>query len=221
MAGGFTVSPVTNEQGDVVDFSLDGGNDGFRSSADDIVEFNDGSRHHVFEEASIREDGEFDAGDYYETLAQSDPRIPNALQWAAGNLPDELIAEYNQAIDNDSFDDINRILEYILEQYPEGEATEEYTEEDSEELTEEDQAVIQAVADQLAQNPPLGDDVADEWDSAAQDAANSGDATYAAIASATAAYHAGSIDAETAINWVLENHDLRDVARVYQYLNQQ
>jgi hypothetical protein len=223
MSGGFTINPVYDEAtGAVTDFEVDGGYEGFRSNDNDIVEYNDGSRHHIFEEAQLREDGEFDEQDYYTTLSQSDPRIPAALQWSATNLPPELIQQYNDAIDNDDFDTINRTLEYILEQYPGDEYNhpeDEYTEEEDDyELTEEDQQVVDAITDDLSQQPALGEEAAESWQEAVYAAEQAGDDTYAGIAAATASYHAGEISAEQAIQFVLENYNIKDIARVYNQL---
>lgn len=222
MAGGYTISPVYSEEGGgVIDFEVDGGYEGYRSADQDIVEYNDGSRHHVFEQASIREDGEFDEQDYYETLANSDPRIPAALQWSATNLPPELIQQYNDAIDNDDFDTINRTLEYILEQYPGDESfypEDEYTEEDDYEITEEDQQVVDAITEQLVEQPALGEEVAEDWQEIVYQAEQAGDDTYAGIAAATAAYHNGDVTAEEAIQFVFANYDLHDIARVYRQI---
>jgi hypothetical protein len=215
MSNGYTVSPVTDDQGNIVDFNVDDGYSGFRSNQEDIVEFTDGSRHHVFENVSIEEDY---LEDYYTTLANSDERIPSALQWAANNLPPELITEYNQAVDDDSIDDINRLLEYILNEYPGDEYNspeEEYTEDDTDYTEEEIAAIEEAITD-LQGSEAQGDHVADEWVSVAEQAESMGDATYAAIAKATALFHSGQAEAEELINHILSNYDMADVARVYQ-----
>jgi hypothetical protein len=220
MSGGFTISPVYSEEnGNVVDFEVDGGYEGYRTSQDEYIQLNDGTTHHQFENVSIKEDGEFDSDDYYETLANSDPRIPGALEWSATNLPPELIEQYNDAIDNDDTDTINQILEYILEQYP-GDYTpeEEYTEEDVE-LTEEDQAVIDTIVEDLSQQPAMGEEVANSWQEAVYAAEAAGDNTYAGVAAATAAYHNGDVTAEEAIQFVFDNYDIKDIARVYQHLS--
>jgi hypothetical protein len=223
MSGGFTISPVYDEAtGAVTDFEVDGGYNGYRTSQDEYVELNDGSVHHQFENVSLQEEGEFNPEEYYETLASSDPRIPAALQWSATNLPPELIQQYNDALDNDDTDTVNQLLEYILEQYPEDEyinPEDEYTEEDDDyELTEEDQAVVDAIVDDMSQQPALGEEVAQSWQEAVYAAEQAGDDTYAGIAAATASYHAGQVSAEEAINFVLENYNIKDIARVYKQL---
>jgi hypothetical protein len=218
-----TVSPIYSEQdGSVVDFELSGGFEGFRSSDNDIVELNDGTRHHVFENASIDE-GEYTSDQYYDALVQSDERIPDAIAWAGQNLPQDLIVTFNEAIDNDDVDTVQQYLEYILEQFS---STEQLTEQDSEqveeeglELTEQDQQVIDAITEQLAEEPPLGNEAADEWESLSEQAAASGDQTYADIAALTSSYHAGQISAEEAINWVFQNHSIQDIGRVYSLIN--
>jgi hypothetical protein len=214
---GYTISPVYNEvTGEVTDFQVDNGSQGYQSSDSDYVELEDGV-HHVFEDVSIQEDY---LTDYYDTLASSDERIPAALQWAAGNLSPEVISTYNNAVDNDDIDTINEYLELVLNEYSEAHPeVEESTDTDDEvELTEQDQQVIEAISEQLSQQEPLGIDAADEWDSIAQDAANSGDEVYAAVCQATASYHAGEISSTDAINWVLENFPIKEVARVYHHL---
>jgi hypothetical protein len=223
MSGGYTISPVYNEEtGEVTDFDVDNGYQGYQSSDNDYVELEDGL-HHVFENVSIEEDY---LQDYYDTLASSDSRIPEALQWASTNLPPEVITTYNSALDNDDVDTINEYLEYVLAQYSEANPDtyiEDTTDSDTEEeveLSEQDQAVIESISESLSQQPPLGVEVADQWDSVAQQAEVSGDSVYAAVAQATAAYHSGSISASDAISWVLENYPLKEVARVYNSLQQ-
>jgi hypothetical protein len=222
MSGGYTISPVYDEAtGQVTDFDVDNGYQGYKSSDNDYVELNDGTTHHVFENVSIEEDY---LQDYYDTLASSDSRIPSALEWAATNLPQEVITTYNSAIDNDDVDTINEYLEYVLAQYSEANPdtyTEDTDSEEEAELTEQDQAVIESISESLSQQPALGIEVADQWDSVAQQAEVSGDSVYAAVAQATAAYHSGSISASDAISWVLDNYPLKEVARVYQSLQQQ
>jgi hypothetical protein len=221
MAGGFTVSPSYNEEtGEVTGFDVEGGYEGFQSSDRDFIETNDGQTHHVFENVSIDE-GEYSLDQYYETLAVSDERIPGAIQWAADNLPPDLIQAYNDALDADDVDTVQQYLEYILEQYSEQD-TEQDTEQVEEEdilLTEEEEQVVQAITEQLAEEPPLGEEAADEWQSVSEQAAASGDQTYADIAALTSSYHAGQISAEEAINWVFQNHSIQDIARVYQHIN--
>jgi hypothetical protein len=220
MSSGYTVSPIYSEQdGSVVDFELSGGSEGYRSTDRDFVELTDGTRKHVFQDVELQEDGTYDADDYYDTLAQSDPRIPNAIAWAGQNLPQDLIVTFNEAIDNDDVDTVQEYLEYILEQFSSTEQVTEQVEEEAVELTEQDQQVIDAITEQLAEEPPLGNEAADQWQSVSEQAAASGDQTYADIAALTSSYHAGQISAEEAINWVFQNHNIQDIGRVYSLIN--
>jgi hypothetical protein len=216
MSSGYTVTPVEDAEGNIVDFNVHEGPNGYQSSSRDYVELDDGSTHHVFENVSIDEDY---LEDYYTTLANSDERIPSALEWAADNMSPDFINTFNSAIDNDDVDTINEYLEYLLNQYPSDEynnSDEEYVED--EELTDDDQAVIDYITEELAEQEALGDDVADEWDSISQQALANGDEVYAAVADVTSAFHQGRISAEDAINHVLSNYNIHDVARVYQHI---
>jgi hypothetical protein len=223
---GATITPVADDNGNIIDFSVDNGYNGYSSSDQDYVETNDGQTHHVFENVSIEEDGEYSSNNYLETLANSDPRIPQAIAWASQNLPQEDIIAFNQALDEDNHDHIHQVLEYLLSNLPEDyqveEVVEEVNETDPEEfvdgLTDEDVEAIEEVISELYANPALGDDAAQEWVSVAEEAEAVGDETYAAIAKAAALYHSGSLDAETAINSILDRHNLQDVIRVVQHL---
>jgi hypothetical protein len=219
MSNAYTITPVYSEQdGSVVDFEIDSGYDGYRSSDNDYIETNDGQTHHVFENVQLDE-GEFSAEDYYSTLIESDSRIPAAIQWSATNLPPELIAEFNQSIDDEDIDTTQRILEYILENFPDDYIPEdEYTEEDDYEITEEDRQVVDAITEQLVEQPALGEEVAETWQEIVYQAEQAGDDCLAGVSAATAAYHNGDVTAEEAIQFVFANYDIQDIARVYRQI---
>jgi len=42
--------------------------------------------------------------------------------------------------------------------------------------------------------------------------------TASAVAAATAAFHAGEVSAEEALSWLTQTYDIRDLQRVYNYL---
>lgn len=216
MSRGFTITPVANDSGDVVDFDINSGVDGYRSSERDYVELNDGI-HHVYENVSIDEGQQ---EDYYDILAASDERIPGAIAWAADNLPQELILEYNKSIENSDIDTTNRILEYILENYPGNVEVEVQDNEEDEdiELTEDENEELTSVVEELIGNEPQGEEVALAWQEWSEQASANGNEVAAGIAAAAASFNAGECDAETAIQFVLDNYSIRDIEQVYRYL---
>jgi hypothetical protein len=218
MSSGYTITPVANDEGNIVDFNINEGPDGYRSSDRDYVELNDGI-HHVFENVSIEEDP---LEDYYETLAASDSRIPGAIAWAADNMSPEFINTFNSALDNDDVDTINEYLEFLLNQYPGDEynnSDEEYVED--EDLTDDESEELTSVIEELVGNEPQGEEVALAWQEWSEQAAANGNEVAAGIAAATAAFNAGECDAETAIQFVLDNYSIRDIEQAYRLITNQ
>jgi hypothetical protein len=223
-----TVTPVADNNGNIVDFSVSNGNEGaWKQAADSFVEFQDGSIHHQFENVEINEDEaeQYSVDDYWNDVISLDPDIPQAIQWASSHLAEEFIADFNAALDADNRDEVNEYLEMILNDYREAsesgyEESEEYESEDSDEepveYTEED---VQDVVDSLSQQEALGEEYADAWQQAVYAYQDAGDEVGAAIAASVSAFHAGEVTAEDAINYVLQNYDMDAVARVYQALN--
>ena len=163
---------------------------------------------------------------YEDAVLEAYPQLPGALQWATDNLPDDFIVTYNEALEEGDLDTFYSHLEYLLSEYEdassvvvEEEAVEEEEEDVQEDLTDEEQQVLQeAVEDLQAQEPQA--ELANEWQSLV-DQYQETDPTFAAVAAATAAFHNGEASAEDAINYVLQNFPLADVARVYQHLMEQ
>ena len=148
---GFTVSPTIDEAtGDFTGMSMQpsvlGG--GFESDPNDFYEDVEGNAHHAFEnydpdvEQNLANDEQ-----YYAALSESDPRIPDALQWASSNAEDEFIAQFHEAQDNGDYELVNEMLEVLLSEY---ELHGDYTE-TLEQPSNED-AIVEEWYDQLDDN---------------------------------------------------------------------
>jgi uncharacterized protein YciU (UPF0263 family) len=146
-----------------------------------------------------------------------------------------VIDKFNTAVDNQDLDTINETLDYILSQYRENTGAEEEMyqgdEEYGEELTgtleeeidnldPEDVLAINEAVQELESSEPMGEDIAQQWQEYVDAALEGGNEVYAGIAAANAAFHSGEISASDAIQYVLANYPIADVARAYQEMNQ-
>ena len=236
-----TVSPVVtvNDQGQEVisDLSVSTNRPGIGRDGstlnwqDDFIEDSEGRLVNWFADKELesdRDDGiHFDESEYIDALIESNPTISVAQQWAIDNLPEEWINEYNQQIESGSLDQLNQAVEWLLQQYSQRSTTEsdvpsQQVEEDTEdpemeELSEEETEILNNAVDNLERQEAMPEYVND-WQEQVELAQESGDETYAQVAAATAAFHAGQVTAEEAIDFCLSNCDLKDLARVYKYL---
>lgn len=240
----YTVSPVITEDEHgrevVTDFSVSSGRetavgrDGMvRDWENDYYEDEQGVMHHRFSETELQEDDNcFDEDQYIGALLESNPQIAVAQAWAEQNLPQEWLDEYNQQIESGSLDELHEALEWLLQQYAEhgdSEVTEATEESESEEdndlegltfndLSEEEQEEVQSVVSDLYEQEPLGTEVAEQWQHAAQEAETSGDTAFALVAAATAATHSGQMTSAEAVDYCLANVPINDLLRVYKHL---
>ena len=191
----------------------------------DYQEDSEGRLHHIFQDVELESEQDplsFNEDAYIDALLESNPLIREAQAWANENLPGPVLDQYNDAIDNGDLKQLNEAIEWLVSEYQSAAPTEEVqeVEEESEvdDLSEEEQEILDKTVDLLSQQEPEGEYVADQWQDAVHQAEESGDETYAMVAAATAAFHAGDVTAEEAINYCLQNTDLKDLARVYKHL---
>ena len=215
------VTPQADAEGNIVDFEVTTPTEGYNPNA--YREFQDGSIHHEFENVEVNEDAPDEyLEEYYDTLASTYPDLHEALEWSADHLPPEAIDEYNQAIDNDDLERINEVLEYIINAYRQDEGVEEQpTEDESDEenpLTEEETQELHDIFTDFAQREPGGEEQAEYWQAVVDQAQEVGNETFAAVAAATSAFHAGEVSAEEAFSFLLENYDIHDLQQVYNQL---
>jgi hypothetical protein len=221
------VTPQVNDQGDVVGFDAQQPHEGYgRNSQDDYHMTGDGRVSHMFAGVELADEGEqtaYSEDEYWTNVANLNPDTYEALDWAADHLSQDFIAGYNDAIDRDDHIEANKYLEMIIADYREamGEPTaSEESESDDSEPEPIDPDLVDTVVESLSHEEALGEDVANEWQEAVEQALDSGDEVYAAVAAATASFHSGECTAEQAISYILENYPIEEVARVYQAINQ-
>ena len=237
----WTVTPSADADGNVTGFSTDHQQEGYHRSLDqEFVELSDGI-HHRFENVEVNEDlqdAEYTDENYFETLAELHPNMAQAAQWAAnGGMSQEWSTDFNAAIEAGDFQAVNVGLEQLFNMYDAAHgdrpsATEEFQNREDQEseteepltvddLSEDDQQAVAEAVESLQWTEPGGEEQGEYWASVVAQAQASGDETYAGVAAATQAFHEGSVSAQEAIDFVLSNYDIRDVARVYQALNGQ
>ena len=236
-----TVNPVVDADGNYQGSTIEGHQEGAWRQANDYVEFQNGEVHHRFENVEVNEDlqdSEYSDESYFETLSTLYPNIAQAVTWAAdGGMSAEWSNDFNAALSAGDYEAVNVGLEQLLGMYDANHgdrpsATEEFQNREVEEsedeeplsvddLSEDDQQAVAEAVETLQWTEPGGDEQAEYWQQAIAVAQQSGDDTYAGIAAATSAFHSGEVSASEAIDFVLSNYDIRDVARVYQALNGQ
>ena len=234
-----TVNPVVDAEGNYQGSTIEGHQEGAWRQANDYVEFQNGEIHHRFENVEVNEDlqdSEYSDESYFETLSTLYPNIAQAVTWAAeGGMSAEWSQDFNAALEAGDYQAVNVGLEQLLGMYDTNHgdrpsATEEFQNRNNQEsedeepltvddLSEDDQQVVAEAVEALQWNEPGGEEQAEYWASVVAQAQAGGDETYAAIAAATQAFHEGAVSSAEAIDFVLSNYDIRDVARVYQALN--
>ena len=235
---GYTIEPVytENDQGQQVlsDMSVRStayrgvGRDGqVQDWQFDYQEDSEGRVHHVFENVELDEDRgySFNEYEYIEALIEANPEITAAQQWAVENLPDEWVEDYDKMIESGSLEEMNKAVEWLLEQYASGQVesdseSQEVQEEEGNDLTEEEHEILNTVVEDLQQQEAMGQEVAADWQYAVQQAEEAGDDAYAMVAAATAAFHDGDVTADDAIAFCLENVPIKELARVYKQMTE-
>lgn len=237
-----TVYPVSTENPDgtesITDFSavehvnpMD-----LVNEEEDFVQDSNGEYHHRYADVDPSQYEESSDADqqYQQALLETYPSLGTATAWAGENLDPESIEWYDQAIDSGNPEQMNEAIEWLLSAYAEADnqgiasEDEEYSSEDSglsdktmqeiEQLDEEDQDILVTAVEGLIQSDPGGEDAARSWQYMSETASEQGDQVMATIAAATAAFHAGEVSANDSIAYVLNNCDLQDVARTYEFI---
>ena len=242
----FTVEPVVSESGSgeqITDFSVVSSSNRQDPNAwqDDWVMDSEGKYHHMFENVELEDEtsshSSFDEEAYISSLYDANPQLANAIEWGTENLTEDQLEIYNKLVDSSDLNDVNRAVEWILEQYIEnanqvataepetstddesGSYLEDETIERIENLSDEDAEMLSDAVDDLSATEPMGFEAANHWLDFAQQADESGNAVASLVATATAAYHRGELSAEEAISECLNQCDLQELAAVYQQLN--
>ena len=235
----YTVSPVIQEGeggSHIVGASVNSnhsavGRDGqVRGWETDYVENEVGQTVHRFKEAELQDDSPttFNENEYTSALLEAHPQLGTAIQWASTNLPSELSEDFNDKVNSGDLEKVNSAVEWLLAHYQEhgGEAllnneptNEKPTwEEEVDELSTEEAEEVENAMDFLEGQEPEGEMVAAQWQDYVEDANASGDVTFATVAAATAAFHAGEVSADEAISYCLSSCSLTELSRVYKAL---
>ena len=225
------VDPVVQEtaEGEVItDFSITGDRRGLHRGMDpnwenDISVDNQGVTHHVFENVELNEEqaNVFDTDEYVEAVQQAYPDVSEALEWGAKNLPGHRIDDYNAALDSDDPEQFMPLLEKLIAEYrngvdaPEPEITDQ---EEAPEVEPPSDDEVESFIGELSQSEPQGEAVAGHWQDVANQAKAQGNEVYAGVAAATAAFEAGEVSAQEAIQFCLDNFDRNELAKVVRHI---
>lgn len=226
------VDPVVTEtaNGEVItDFTVSGDRPGLHRGFDpnwqnDLSVDNQGQTHHVFENVELNDDPDyniFDTDDYADSVVAAYPDLPSALAWGEENLPADRIDAYNNAVDSDDPAEFMPLIEKLLEDFRDSNGEPVAEEQEGEPLEEFEPPTdeeVDTVIDELYEQEPQGEEVAQEWQAVAQQAKAQGNETYAGVAAATAAFQAGEVTAEEAIQFCMDNYDRDELAKVVRYI---
>lgn len=239
---GYTVSPVVSVTAEGEEYYSDVsistgaqsiGRDGMVNDwQKDYVLDNKGEYHHVFENVELDEDpsGGFDLDEYVSDIFSVNEHLEPALRWAENNLHPDIQDNLNTAFKGNNLNDLNQAIEWLLEQYhqrpadepqqvaEDPDSSEDAPDDEMENLSDEEKQVLSEAVEQLGNQEPQGEEYAEAWQDMIEQAEEAGDITYAKVAAATASFHAGEVSAEEAINFCLNECDLSELARVYQYM---
>ena len=238
----WTVTPTADADGNVSGFNTDHAHEGYwKDGARDYVEDPITNQiSHVMQDVELNEDASEEMSDdgYFEALASlyDSNALNSAINWAAGGgLPPDWIQEYNQSLESGDYTAVAEKLDTLMGQYetahpdrsvePKQEYQDSEETEDSElmtyeDLSDSDREQVDNAVEELQYSTPQGEDYAAQWDQVVDAAQAAGDDTYALVAAATAAYHAGEMGADEAIQYCLESADIRELSRVWNYINQ-
>ena len=240
MNQGYTVTPVVSEVDSgtqqIQDFNVSSHQYDAPNPEEFYVEDEYGNlEYQMPEDVDQYERVESDADQQYiDTIFEAYPQLPDALSAAADHLPENIIREYNNAIEVGDWDLVMPFIEQVIEDYQNGEfgepsTLEEPYEEPYEEASEEEEAseldawsdeelaaARQEIDENLFYSEPEYAHV-QYWQ---EEADTAEDPVYRGVCAATAAFHAGEVDAEDAINYVLENYPKDDVIRIYRMITE-
>ena len=133
MSGGWTVTPVTQDQQDgsnpVVGFDFrssegyDSSNDRFYGNPDDYYLDNQGNSHHVFEDVSLEDQTSgqmFDRNDYEQTVLDDyGPELQSAIEWARTGWDPDRVAAFDQALEDNDYDAVHQNIDLLLKDFNE------------------------------------------------------------------------------------------------------
>jgi hypothetical protein len=232
MSGGYTVTPEIAENPDGTEYIADFSVSTHNYSPTDPENFyqTDANGERVFDEEALDqlegyvEENDYDPEqEYIDTLYSAFPSASDALAWAADNYPEDVVHEYNAALENSDWDFVVPFLEEITSRYeeltPEELQAEEQTEEQTDEDWSEEEQYQAAEATQFLVEAEPDYELADQYLDLVEEAQAHGDEVLAAVAAATSAFHSEEVTADEAIQYIIENYPKQEVIRVFNLLN--
>lgn len=186
-----------------------------------------GERQYLIEESDYQQDEDWQPdidAQYEEAIAELYPQLPQALEWMSETLPQELIDDYNQAVDENDYDTLMPLLEELMESYYEQVGDELQDVEQTDPFEDDspiDQEEVDLALDNLQQQDVLGEETAYEFMQAAVEAQENGDVVLRDALAATASYHRGEADATELITDMMDKYDMKDLRRVYRMMTQE
>ena len=162
---------------------------------------------------------------YIDTLHEAYPQLQDALQWASTYYPQDVLEQYNQWIEEGNFDEAMPFLEQLMEAFGSADFDPSEYEYEDDSDDEGEYEVTQEMADQVVNElramEPLGMEAAQPWMELASQYDDAGMEIYSDMSQLVANFHAGNIDAQSAMEYMVENYsEEEDIIEAYLTLAQ-
>jgi len=182
----------------------------------DYIETDKGDFKHVMSETELSTEND-PYEQYFDAVIESKPNVREALEWAAGHYPEDFTEKYNKALHGNDLDTFNEYLDKIVNDFEASgekvEVSEEEPKELEDELSAEDTKLFDNIVSQALSEEPQGEEQADKVDNLAREYLAKGNECGAAILAANAAFDRGSMTAEQAIEYVIDNYDIQEIKK--------
>lgn len=231
-----TVTPVADEEGNIIDFEVDSGlGGGIAGNYEDYYQDSEYQMHHRYEDGEDEDEENFwDTGDGhiaqgYWNLAGGEEQYVSILQWAAENWDPELVDRFDDSIENEDWAQFEDLYSILLEQYQQAGPGTGYQDYDQEYVSDDDEGEEEIDLDdedQLSQylgqanqiffdQEPQGEEWSEELMDIVEQANQNGDVAVANLAAGMAAFHAGEVDLIDVYEYMMANHSSAEYVQAF------
>lgn len=140
---------------------------------------------------------------YLNAMVEADPVISEAIAWGTQNLPAEVIAQYNEVIENtDDLEELHKAVNWIVDTY-------------NASMPEPEAEQISQPEEQEAEESHDAEDTADQLEAHSQDAAMRGDEVLADILEQMSLVQRGMISQEECDSRLTVKHGMEELMEAF------
>ena len=182
------------------------------------------------DESDYQQDADYQPdndAEYAAAVLETYPQLPQALQWVAETMDPDLVAAYNEAVDQMDFDEFMPLVEQIMETYY-AEFGYEPQSSDEDEVSDDevddspvDQEEVDSAFENLQNQELLGDEAAYEFMEAAVEAKMNNDDCLSDALQLTAQFHRGVVEPTEAITEMMDKYSMQELRRIYRLMTQE